>query len=59
MSHKTAECCKKCEHLTENGGCKSLYWCCIRWRRWFHKEWTQIQKDFGAYKAKKETEAPK
>lgn len=58
MSHETAKCCKKCEFLTETGAC-TQYGNCSKWRRWFHKEWEKIRKDFGVYKAKKETEVPK
>lgn len=40
----TPDCCKNCEHLCAEGGCKDKGKECYKWRAWFRKEWTNIQK---------------
>ena len=40
----TPPCCKNCEYSTRHGNCRSNGTECSKWRRWFRKEWTKIQR---------------
>ena len=44
MNEMTAECCKNCPN-TKEGGCKTNYTDCYKWRRWFREEWEGIRRD--------------
>ena len=40
----TPLCCKNCEYAEQNGGCRVNASQCTQWRRWFRKEWAEIQR---------------
>lgn len=48
----TPKCCQNCTSLTEDGDCSSFGKRCVRWRHWFHREWTKIQKAAGRLREK-------
>lgn len=48
----TPKCCQNCSCLTEDGDCSSYGKRCERWRHWFRREWTKIQKAAGLLREK-------
>lgn len=40
----TPECCKRCSCLLPGGDCDGHGKRCVRWSKWFHREWASIRK---------------